>query len=198
MKKIAIVALLSACVATPAWAVDNTGKFYGAIDLGYTALNNSSAINGSTWGPTPGTVRLAGGYNFSENWAVEVGYARSAKSTYNSTVLGIGNGAEVGQNSSLQVAAVGILPVSEAFSLFAKLGLANNRTDYTMTSNYGASVAGVGSSTSLLTGIGVQYNINRKFALRVQSESFGHNQIGPGSGVRISTSMTSIGGVYTF
>ncbi len=198
MKKIAIVALLSACVATPAWAVDNTGKFYGAIDLGYTALNNSSAINGSTWGPTPGTVRLAGGYNFSENWAVEVGYAQSAKSTYNSTVLGIGSGAEVGQNSSLQVAAVGILPVSEAFSLFAKLGLANNRTDYTMTSNYGASVAGVGSSTSLLTGIGVQYNINRKFALRVQSESFGHNQIGPGSGVRISTSMTSIGGVYTF
>ena len=198
MKKIAIVAILSACFATPAWAVDNTGKFYAAIDLGYTALNNSSAINGSTWGPTPGTIRLAGGYNFSENWAVEVGYARSAKSTYNSTVLGVGNGAETGQNSSLQAAAVGILSVSDAFSLFAKLGLANNRTDYTMTSNYGANVAGVGSSTSLLTGIGLQYNINSKFALRVQSESFGHSQIGPGSGVRISTSMTSIGGVYTF
>lgn len=198
MKKIAIVALLSACVATPALA-DNTGKFYGAVDVGSASMSNNSLINGSTTGPTSGTIRIAGGYNFSQNFAVEVGYAKLGSSgSLNSTVLGLGTETQTGKGSSVQVAAVGILPINDAFSLFGKLGLANNRTDYTLTSNYGANVAGSGSSTSLLSGIGIRCNINSKFAIRAQIESFGNNQIGPGSGVRINTSMMSIGGVYTF
>ena len=198
MKKIAIVALLSVCVTTPALA-DNSDKFYGAVDLGSASMTNNSLINGSTTTPVSGAVRIAGGYNFSQNFAVEVGYAKLRSSgPQNSTVLGIGTETQTGKGSSAQIAAVGILPLNDAWSLFGKVGLANNRTDYTLTSSYGANVTGSGSSTSLLTGFGFQYNVNSKFTIRGQLESFGNNQIGSGSGVTINTSMMSIGGVYNF
>ena len=198
MKKIAIVALLSVCVTTPALA-DNSDKFYGAVDLGSASMTNNSLINGSTTTPVSGAVRIAGGYNFSQNFAVEVGYAKLGSSgPQNSTVLGIGTETQTGKGSSAQIAAVGILPLNDAWSLFGKVGLANNRTDYTLTSSYGANVTGSGSSTSLLTGFGFQYNVNSKFTIRGQLESFGNNQIGSGSGVTINTSMMSIGGVYNF
>ena len=64
MKKIALVALLSAVVATPALA-DNTGKFYGAVDLGSVSFssNVTGGANGTTPFPKPGAFRFAAGYN---------------------------------------------------------------------------------------------------------------------------------------
>lgn len=76
MKKIAIVALLSAFVATPALA-DNSGRFYMGGDLGAASFSNATLlVNGApNTFPNPGVIRIAGGFHFNPMVAVEVGYS---------------------------------------------------------------------------------------------------------------------------
>lgn len=199
MKKIAIVALLSACVATPALA-DNSG-FYGAVDLGSATFSNALGGPKSTTSfPNQPSARLAGGYNVSSMFAVEAGYARFGGSTIIAVAPGIGNANQTLSPSSVYFAAVGNYPINETFSLFGKLGLANSRIGYSYTDTLGNSSSQVGSNTNLMYGIGGQYNINSKWGIRAQYENFGKVLVGIGTypGENIGLKMVSIGGVYNF
>ena len=121
MKKITIVALLSAFISMPALA-DNTGKAYIAADLGAVSFSNANnpALGGGTL-PNPKALRIAGGYHFSPMLAVEAGYAMIGDSNVNYS-----NASITSKNSALQIAAVGTYPVAPAFDLTGKLGLSMN------------------------------------------------------------------------
>ncbi|MGB7650241.1 MAG: outer membrane beta-barrel protein [Gallionella sp.] len=148
MKKIALVALLSAVVATPALA-DNTGKFYGAVDLG-------SATIGTGAGNTGGTFRVSGGYHFSPMLGAEAGYTNV--SATGSTV------------SSMSAAAVATYPVAAQFDLLGKLGLAMN----TIAATGGAST----SKADLYFAVGAQYNLSTQLSVRAQYENLGKFDFG--------------------
>ena len=198
-EKIAIVALLSACVATPVSA-DNSG-FYGAMDLGSASLSN--AVDGfrpATSFPNPLAARIAGGYNFSSMFAVETGYARFGGSTIVTAAPGMANTNQTLSPSSVYCSAIGTYPINETFSLFGKLGLANSRIAYSYTDALGNSSSQVGSNTNLMYGIGGQYNVNSKWGIRAQYENFGKVLVGIGTnlGENIGLKMVSIGGVYNF
>lgn len=157
MKKIAIVALLSACVATPALA-DNTGKMYIAGDLGAATYSNMSPF------PNPGVVRFAFGSHFNPNLAAEVGYSVFG----DSTVTGPGGSATVSA-SAFQIAAIGSLPLNPQFDLIGKLGFSHN-------SAKGTSTIGISGSTtqnSVLFGVGAQYHMNSQVSFRAQYEDYG-------------------------
>ena len=201
MKKIALVALLSAVVATPALA-DNTGKFYGAVDLGSVSFSNATSGMGSNAAfPNPGAFRFAAGYNITPMFAVEAGYAMIGDSKIDTVnaqgVAGI-NTTETVKSSSLSVAGVANYAINDAFGVFGKLGFANSKIDYTCTATGGFTcTSSSGSKTALLLGVGAQYNINKQFAIRAQYEDFGKVTVGNG-GPGVGIKMVSVGAAYNF
>ena len=169
MKLITIVVLLSAFIATPAMAADNTGRFYLGADFGWVTLTDTDP--GGTDFPNPNSLRFSGGYHFSPMLAAEVGYAGIGDST-----LSDPTGEVTLKNSALQVAAVGTFPVSSSFDVIGKVGLSFNSNKASGTGAY----SGLGTSnskTSYLFGIGAQYNVNEQFGIRAQYEDFGKTTI---------------------
>lgn len=197
MKKIVMVALLSAFVVTPALA-DNSGIFYGAVDIGKMSFSNANnaALGGETL-PNPGAWRIAGGYHFSPMLAVEVGYSMIGDSTINYV-----NASVTSKNSALQVAAVGSYAVAPAFDLIGKLGLSMNSNKLTGT-GAASYINSSNSSTALMFGIGAQYHINQQVSIRAQYEDFGKfkNDDGPLPPVAswdVGVTMFSVGVAYDF
>ncbi len=199
MKKIALVALLSAVIATPALA-DNTGKFYGAVDLGSVSYSNANGgPTGTTAYPNPGAFRFAAGYNITPMFAVEAGYAMIGNSIIDSNLGGGVTAQETLKTSSLQVAGVANYAINDTFGVFGKLGFANTKVDATLTSNVGVNASASGSKTALTFGLGGQYNINKQFAIRAQYEDFGKVTVGTGANAGdVGIKMVSVGGVYNF
>lgn len=166
MKKHAIALLLSALFVAPAFA-NNAGKFYFAADMGPATYINVGGYS------TAGTyiARIAGGYYINPAFAIEVGYTRFSdnvisNSTDNATLTA----------SAIQIAAVGVYPLSNQFDLTGKLGMSMNRTR-----DAGRYQSGATSSTwdnsytnaGLLYGVGAQYHLTSQLNLRAQYESFG-------------------------
>ena len=190
MKKIAFVALLSACIATPALA-DNTGKFYSAVDLGAASYSNATITVGgvqNTFG-NPGMFRIAGGYHITPMIAAEVAYARLGDSVLANTAGNI-----TLSTSALQVAAVATYPVDSQFEVLGKIGVSANSVKLTTTGAY-AGQDWSGSKTDLLLGVGALYNINSQYTVRAQFDSFGAT-----SGITNATKVSafSIGVAYNF
>ena len=179
MKKIAIVALLSALVATPALA-DNTGKIYIAGDLGAATYSNVSPF------PNPGVIRFAFGSHFNPNFAAEVGYSKFG----DSTLTGPGGSATLSA-SAFQIAAIGSFPLNPQFDLTGKLGITHNSAKGSST--FGVSVTT--SNNSVLFGAGAQYHFNSQVSLRAQYENYGDFESGPSP---LKASAVSLGVVYNF
>lgn len=169
MKKIAIAMLLSALIATPAWA-DNTGQLYVAGDLGAATLSNANfTINGfqNTF-PNPGVIRIAGGVHLNPLMAVELGY-----SIFGDSVLQGNTGNFTLQARSFQVAAIGSLPLGRQFDLIGKIGLANNSYNIKTTGNAVVTNGNSSTQSDILLGIGAQFHLNPQMTLRAQYENYG-------------------------
>jgi len=193
VKKIVIVALLSAFAATPALA-DNTGRFYVAGDLGPVSLSNTTVPPVGSYTATtfqnPNMIRIAGGYHFSPMMAVEIGYAKFGDSTI--SYPGIGD-ATLAMHS-FQVAAVGTFPLNPQFDLIGKLGFSNNTEKLTGTGGF-ANINTSESKTDLLIGIGAQYNVTSQVGIRAQLERFGKYD---SFSSPVRASVLSVGVAYTF
>ena len=164
MKKLAIVALLSAFIATPVLA-DDTGTFYVGADFGMAKCCNLTNYSGYPGWSNPAEFSLSGGYHFSPVLAVEMRY-----STFGDSNGTVSNGIPATLSlSSFQVAFVGSLPVGEQFDLLGRIGLASNAEDYSDPFNgYGSY-----SQTDLTYGLGAQFHISRQISLRAMYNDYG-------------------------
>lgn len=145
MKKIAIVVFLSAFVAAPAIA----GDAYLGVNVGQNKIDVSTVNESTAFG-------VFGGYAFNENIAAEVGYTNmgSAERTFSANKL---------TGSVMSIAAVGSLPLSKAFTLFAKLGYAQSQIE----------VPGISETKSdLIYGVGAQFNASKTVGIRLGYDSF--------------------------
>lgn len=190
-KNILVLALLSA-IATPTLA-DNTGTFYGALDYG--SWNFSNTNPGGSDFPNPGMLRFSAGYHFTPMLAIEGGYAMIG----DSTIQFIGSSATA-KSSAVQMAAVGTYHIDETLELFGKLGF--SMTTYKLSGTAGlATLNTSNSSTSLMYGIGAQYNINKQWGIRAQYEDFGKNKFSSNLtklSWDVSAKTISIGAVLNF
>jgi OOP family OmpA-OmpF porin len=179
MKKIAIISLLSICIAAPALA-DNTDKPYVAVDLGSATYSNVSPF------PNPGMIRIAGGYHFNKYLAGEIGYTKFGDSTFIAT-----GGSATLTASAFQIAAVGSYPLNEQFDLLGKLGITSNKASANNT--LGMSINS--SESSVLYGVGAQYHFNSQISVRAQYENYGkfENVSSP-----MEASTISLGLVFNF
>jgi OOP family OmpA-OmpF porin len=134
-KQILAAAIFAACTAAPAMAQMYVGAGAGA---------SKTDSHETSW-------KLYGGFQFSPNWGIELGY----------TDLGRYLGARA---DAWSLAGTGTMPLSPNWSLLGKLGVTSNHARF----------AGAGEHrTGLLAGIGVGYSLTKNVGVRLEYEDFG-------------------------
>jgi len=164
-----VIGLGALTVAPLASAQGYFGASFGSTDAGNgiaQGLITSGTVDGSDSG-----FKLFGGYQFSQNLALEVAYVDLGQTTYSGNFFGVpvtnGKIEASGVNGSL----VGTFPVNPSFSFFAKAGLfawSADARDITGGIPFSASDDGVDISF----GIGGAFHINRNLSLRAEWERY--------------------------
>jgi OOP family OmpA-OmpF porin len=143
--------------------------------------------------------KLFGGYKFNKNFAVEGGYFNLGKFgfTANTTTAGsslTGTGKFQGANLD----ALGILPFTEKFSAFGRVGYIYTWTKDTFSGAGAVTVTNSNpkkSDGNYKYGLGVQYDFTESLGLRVEWERY---RVNDAVGNKGDIDMALIGLVYTF
>jgi opacity protein-like surface antigen len=162
------------------------GDFYVLGDVGQSKLEVS--FEDATYSETDTMFDLGVGYNLNENFAFEFAYR---------DLGGINESADYASSStdltSLQLSALGKLPVNDAMYLYGRLGFARLTADYSLdvynSSEYDES--GSETKTKALIGLGMGYNITPAASLRVE-------YIRHAKWEDVTFSSLSVGATYSF
>ena len=123
--------------------------------------------------------KVVGGYRFHRYFAAEVTYIDWGKVSASSATTSV-----TANNTSFGVAAVGILPVGERFSLFGKFGFLQTEQDLAL----GGASSSTGDDTEMHYGIGLKYRLTKNWGLRAEWEQT----------ERLKAQMLSVGAEYAF
>lgn len=189
MKKLATAFLLSAAVAAPAVAADN--GFYAGLTLGRSNTGNI-AVNTVMTKSTDTVLGVLAGYQFTKNWGVEAQYTSGGNFTAVTTAPVINVN---GKSDALSLAAVGTLPVSDALSLYAKLGIASTKTRLSTVPLSNATGATRSTAT---VGLGLQYNASPNLGVRFGWDRYGDAINAGGLQNKFNNDIYSLGLVYSF
>jgi len=154
---------LSGLSATPAFSQG----YYGAFDVGM--VKGSDVCNGVSNGCEDNArmSRIAGGYQFSPQWGVEVGLGTAQRATH---IKSGGIDIEGWRVASLiQALVMGTMPLNDKLDLIGKVGVSQLKIKVLP----GGASDITATSTNLTFGIGAQYNFNDKISFRAQLEDFG-------------------------
>lgn len=110
------------------------------------------------------TWKVSAGYRFHRNVALEAGYADLGKFT-----AGIGTVSLRADVTAFEMLAVGIIPVSQAFSIYGKAGLARWDIDGTVT---GTTFTSSDRGTDFTFGAGAQYDFTPNLGGRVEWQRY--------------------------
>ena len=153
------MALLAMLAAPAVHAADE--KFYVGAGLssgGSLTISDGAAKFDNTNNPM--ALSLYGGYNFTDNIAIETGYTHFGKFKFAAPVILDLN--------AFHVAAVGRVALGESCSVLGKLGVARNSMK--------ASVPGASdtsSTTRPLFGIGADYRLAKNLSLALELTDYG-------------------------
>jgi len=162
-------------------SADDTG-WYGGVAVGTTKVKIDDGvlpITGSTASSlskddSASVFGFGLGYDFSRNWALEGGYAHNRKlsARRTSTAGTVGTLGAQGDGSAWSLAGIGKLPLQDRFYVYGKLGLAATTTKTNLDATGAATLPAGGASRKKsewnpLWGLGVGYDFNRSFGLRV-------------------------------
>lgn len=143
-------------------------------------------------------VKVFGGYQFNQYFALEGGYFDLGKFGYAATTSPTGGLNGSIQIKGLNVDAVGILPFEGKFSIFGRLGLnyAQSRDSFNPTGGVVTTQSSANAnSVNLKAGVGVQYDFMDSVALRGEWERY---RINDAVGARGDVDLLSIGLVVMF
>lgn len=146
MLKKVVFAVLASC-AMSAFAADNQTNFYAGVDVGSTKIDSVSGRMGSLGGFV--------GYEMTKNWSIEGGYRRIA------TLELLGADVDMKQTA---ISLIGTADLGNNFDIFGRIGY--NRV--TASASY-AGRKGSASDSGSLFGLGVAYNVNNSFSVRLEA-----------------------------
>jgi len=211
-RRLSLVALAVFGTVASSWVIaqdSTTGPYIGA-NVGTTRakFNNDSinstlagqgfTVNSRTEDNSSTGYKLFGGYQFNRNFAVEGGYFDLGRFNYSVNTTPLGTFAADTRVRGLNLDLVGILPLTEQFSVFGRAGAAyaQSRSNFTRT----GALPLINSPTSrndtnLKVGIGMQYAITEALALRAELERY---RVSDPVRNRGNIDMASIGLVYRF
>lgn len=149
--------------------------FYLGGSVGQSDFDDSNAVPDLiTSGTVDGTdtgYKIFGGYQFNQNFGVELAYVDLGKATYSGTFFGAPVTGGTVKTSGFNISAVGTLPLGSSFALFGKVGAfaweakANDTTG-------GVSFSGKEDGTDLSYGLGASYNFTKNVGVRAEWERF--------------------------
>lgn len=189
MKKIAVVLLFSTVVVAPAFAADN--GLYAGVTLGRSKTGNP--YPGTSMTKSTDTVMgVLGGYQFTRNFGAEVFFTGAGKFAATG-----GGGSGSGKTDVWGIDAVGTLPLSDAFSLYGKLGYASAKTS---ASSVPAGLTGATRSAATY-GLGGVYNLNQSIGIRLGWDHYAAATAGgnvAGAKDNFNSDVYSLGAVFKF
>lgn len=173
MKKTAL-AIVLATLAAPTFAQGGyAGLGFGQSSVDIEVDTSLSSLAGvtTTVEDSDTSFKLFAGYNFNDNFGVEVAYQNLGEMSvrYEDSVDFI---LDTWEASALSVAGIGYLPINESASVFGKFGLARWDLDAAETSSIPGVAGGVSESgIDPLFGLGFQYTVGN-VALRAEYERY--------------------------
>lgn len=192
------LAFSSQSFAESSWYLSGkVGQASAEADLGFDDLDDSTTSYG-----------LAVGVNFNEYFGVQLGYtdynefeeAYSYSDTFFSATETYS-----GEVSAVSLSLVGSVPVSDGFSLFGRLGMANWDTDlkegFVLVSDFDSYAESYGASdsgTDLVYGFGANWKITDAFALNFEYETLSYDADFDGFDVDIDLKTASLAAVFSF
>ena len=198
-----------AVIASP-FAVAADAGWYGGINIGRSiAKIDDARITSSLLGAGFTTTaitdddrdtgyKLFGGYRINRNFAVEGGYFDLGKFGFAATTIPAGTLNGNIKLKGLNLDVVGILPVTEKFSVFGRIGLNHAHARDTFTGTGAVIVLNPNPSkrdTNIKFGAGLQYDFTQSLGMRVEAERY---RINDAVGNKGDIDMVSVGLVYRF
>ena len=118
--------------------------------------------------------RHFGGFRFSRNWGVELGYSDLGRSPDSVEPAFLPQQKYGAQTSAWTLAGTGVFPLGNAFSIQGRLGFSLTAPDATlMATGSGISSAFPRYRPTVLWGLGGQYDVTGSVGLRVDYNNFG-------------------------
>ena len=205
--KLGLVAL--AVIASP-FAVAVDSGWYGGANVGQSRATIddariTSGLLGAGFG-TPSIIddnrdtgyKLFGGYQINKNFALEGGYFDLGKFGFTATTVPAGTLSGNIRLRGLNLDAVGILPITEKFSAFGRIGVnyAQARDSFTGTGLVNVLTPNPRKrDTNYKFGLGVQYAFTESLGMRVEAERY---RINDAVGNKGDIDLLSVGLVYRF
>lgn len=199
---------LAVLASTPALSQDLLGPYVGG-NLGRSSasfdrpanldafVGPGFSVNSSIENNHDTAYKLYGGYRFHPNFAVEAGWFDLGhfQYIYNTTPAGSLNGNLGVRGVNLDL--VGILPVSERFSVFGRVGAAysHSRTGFGNTGAVPLAAVRKHKDTDVKIGAGLQYAFTDSLSVRAELERYRVNDTLRSRG---HVDMASVGLVYSF
>jgi OOP family OmpA-OmpF porin len=205
--KLSVLAL-SLMAATCAMA-DNTG-WYGGANIGQSQATIDDAritrgllANGLTAGGINDINRdlgfkIFGGYQYNKHFAVEGGYFDLGQFGFTTSTTPVGTLSGEIKLKGINLDAVGILPITEKFSVFGRIGVTHTQANDTFVGTGAVNVLNPTPSsrdTNLKVGLGLQYALTDALTLRTEIERY---RIDDAVGNKGDVDLVSVGLVYRF
>jgi OOP family OmpA-OmpF porin len=169
---IALFSTAPAIAPSVAIAAPNDGitGAYVRVDIGRSDFRLSSATPRSNPDDQGQVIKLFGGYRFNENLGVELGVA--ALGSIGATVEVAGQGVDArAKGRAVFGVATGRLPLGESFALHGRLGLSAGKVSGS--DGLPPSDSPLGSRTSAMAGLGVEYRPRPHVALTFGYDDYG-------------------------
>lgn len=160
-KKLLPIALLALCAPLLANAAER--GFYVGGSVGAASYEDNRLDEDDT------SFGVYGGFQFNPYFAVEGKYTNFGDLEGNLTPPSLGTSSV--EPTSFGVAAVGMLPIGNQFSMLGKAGLHSYDLDPKSGQGLGGQI-GDDSSTDPFYGIGAQYDFSNSFSLRAEYTRF--------------------------
>jgi len=198
-----------AAIATPFAAADDTG-WYGGVNVGQSkAKIDDGRITGKLLGSGLATssisnddrdtgYKIFGGYKFNRNFAVEGGYFDLGRFGFSATTAPAGTLNGNIKLKGLNLDAVGILPITEKFSAFARVGVTYAEARDSFSGTGAVNVINTNPSkreANLKFGGGLQYDFTQSLGMRLEAERY---RVNDAVGSRGDIDLFSAGLVYRF
>jgi OmpA-OmpF porin, OOP family len=142
--------------------------------------------------------KVFGGYQFNRNFALEAGYFDLGKFGYTATTTPAGTLDGSIKLKGFNLDLVGTLPLAAKFSVFGRVGVADAQARDNFSGTGAVNVTNPSPSqraTNLKYGLGLQYDLTRSLATRIEGERY---RIDDAVGNKGDINLISVGVVYRF
>lgn len=163
MNKLISTAVLSFALASPAYS----GGYMGfGLGVATNDACDQQMVN-TTCEDSKAVGRVIGGYQFNDNFAIEGAYASIGEAE----MRDLNSPAAVKlDGSAFSLSLVGIAPLSEEWALYGKAGVGRWDIEATATDTSGATVSGDDDGTDPVYGVGLMWEIQKGYNLRLEFE----------------------------